>query len=122
MAQKDWSSVLNATSCEEKPNKLRSELHFAIDKFLPQRTVRKQPTDRITNKIKKWIFKRQTAFIRQSKDPTIYRFLRNKVQHEIKAAKKHYYQNRVADVGPRTNKSQKMVETNKKLDWSRHTK
>ena len=101
MTQKDWSSVLNATTCEEKLNKLMSELHFAKDKFLPQRTVRKHPTDHpwITNKIKKWIFKRQTAFIRQSKDSTIYKFWpRNKVQRKIKAAKKHYYQNRVADV------------------------
>ena len=29
---------------------------------------------------------------------TIYKFWRNKVQREIKAAKKHYYENRVADV------------------------
>ena len=66
-----------------------SELHFTIDKFLPQRTVRKHPTDRswITNKIEKWIFKRQTAFIRHGKDSTIYKFWRNKVQREIKAAK-----------------------------------
>ena len=76
------------------------ELHFAIDKFLPQRTVRKHPTDRswITNKIKKWIFKRQTGFIRHGKDSTIYELRRNRVQREIKAAKKHYYQNRVANV------------------------
>ena len=100
MTQKDWSSVLNATTCEEKFDKLMSELHFAIDKFLPQRTVRKHPTDHpwITNEIKKWIFKRQTAFIRHGKDSIIYKFWRNKVQREIKAAKKHYYENRVADV------------------------
>ena len=89
MTQKDWSSVLNATTCEEKFSKLMSELHFAIDKFLPQRTVRKHPTDRpwITNKIKKRIFKRQTAFTRHGKNSTIYKFWRNKVQREIKAAK-----------------------------------
>ena len=99
MTQKDWSSVLNATTCEEKFNKLMLELHFVIDKFLPQRTVRKHPTDRPwTNKLKKWIFKRQTAFIRHGKDSTIYKFWRNKAQREIKAAKKHYYENRVADV------------------------
>ena len=53
MTQKDWSFVLNATTCEEKFNKLMSELHLAINKFLPQRTVRKHPTDHpwITNKI-----------------------------------------------------------------------
>ena len=53
-----------------------SELHFAIDKFLPQRTVRKHPTDRpwITDKIEKWIFKPQTVFIRHGKDSTIYKF------------------------------------------------
>ena len=76
MTQKDWSSVLNATTCEEKFNKLMSELHFAIDKFLPQRTVRKHTTDHpwITNKTKKWIFKQQTAFIQHGKDSTIYKF------------------------------------------------
>ena len=94
MTQKDWSSVLNATTCEEKFNKLMSELHFAIDKLFPQRTVRKPPTDRpwITNKNIKWIFKRQTAFFRYGKDLTIYKFWRNEVQREIKAAKKHCYQ------------------------------
>ena len=87
-----------------------SELYFAIDKFLPQRTVRKHQTDRpwITNKIKKWIFKRQTAFIRHGKDSTIYKFWRNKVQREIKAAKKHY-QNRVVDV----------EETNPRKWWNK---
>ena len=100
MIQKDWSSVLNATTCENKLNELMSELHSAIDKFLPQRTIKKHPTDRpwITNNIKRLIDKRQNMFIRYGKDSKTYKSLRNKIQREIKTAKKHYYHNRVADV------------------------
>ena len=77
-----------------------SELHSAIDKFLPQRTIKKHPTDRpwITNNIKRLIDKRQNMFIRYGKDSKTYKSLRNKIQREIKTAKKHYYHNRVADV------------------------
>ena len=100
MTQKDWSNVLNANTCEDKFNELMSELHFAIDKFLPQRTVRKHPTDCpwITNKIQRWIYKQQSTFFRYGKDSIIFKFLRNQIQREIKAAKKHYYHNRVVDV------------------------
>ena len=61
------------------------ELHFAIDKFLPQRTVRKHPTDRswTTNKTKKWIFKRQTALIRHGKDSTIYKLYFGEIEYNV---------------------------------------
>ena len=77
-----------------------SELNKAIDTFLPERTVKRHPTDRpwITSKIKSSINKRQTSFLRHGKDSVIYKYRRNKVQRETKAARYHYYQNKVADV------------------------
>ncbi len=89
MVQKDWRPVLNASSCEEKRNKLMSELNMAIDTFLPKRTIKRHPTDRpwVRRKPKNWIRKRQIAFIRYGKDSTLFKFWKNKIQREIKTAK-----------------------------------
>ena len=77
-----------------------SDLEGAINNFLPQKVVKRHPTDRpwITSKIEMWIGKRQSAFTRHGKDSDTYRHWRNKVQRAIKTAKHHYYQNKVADV------------------------
>ena len=100
MTQKDWSPILSASSCEEKFKLLMSDFNTAIDTFLPFRVTRKHPTDRpwITPKIKIWIQRRQSVFIRQGKNSMAYRLWRNKVQRSIKAAKYHYYHNKVAQV------------------------
>ena len=54
ITQKDWTPILNASSCEQKFQLLMSELDGAISIFLPQKISRKHPTDRpwITSKIK----------------------------------------------------------------------
>ena len=66
ITQKDWTPILNASSCEQKFQLLMSELDGAISIFLPQKISKKHPTDRpwITSKIKMWICKRQSAFSR----------------------------------------------------------
>ncbi len=80
ITQKDWSSVLEANMCKDKFNLFTSDLSQAIDRFLPQKVVKKHPTDRpwITTKIKKGIQKRQSAFIQQGKMSIAYRFWREK--------------------------------------------
>ena len=100
ITQKDWTPILNASSCEQKFQLLMSELDGAISIFLPQKISKKHPTDRpwITSKIKMWIGKRQSAFSRHGKDSGAYRHWRNKVQGAIKTAKHHYYQEKVAEV------------------------
>ena len=60
--------------CKDKFDLFNSDINQAIDRFLPQKEVKKHPTDRpwITTKIKKGIQKRQSAFIQQGKMSTAY--------------------------------------------------
>ena len=70
MTEKDWYSVLNTESFEDKFRLLMMELTSAIDSFLPRKIVAKHPTYRpwISKKLKSWIGKRQSAFLRHGKD------------------------------------------------------
>ena len=100
MTEKDWYSVLNTESCEFKFRLLTMELTSAIDSFLPRKVVKKHTTDRpwISKKLKSWIRKRQSAFLRHGRDSSNYKFWRNKVQGEVKKAKNHYCHDKVAQV------------------------
>ncbi len=101
ITQKDWNPVLNTSSCEDKFQQFITELKQGVDRYLPQRTVKVHQTDRpwMTNKLKIWIRKRQTAFQRHGKNSSVYKHWRNKIQREIKAAKSHYYKHKVAELG-----------------------
>ena len=70
MTEKDWYSVLNTGSCEDKFRLLMMEFTSALDSSLPRKIVKKHPTDRpwISKKLKSWIRKRQSAFLRHRKD------------------------------------------------------
>ena len=100
IVNKDWSSILNAPSCENKYDAFMSELNRAIDTFLPLQTIKKHPTDRpwMTKKIKNCIYKRQTAFFQYGKESLTFKYWRNKTQYEIKMAKYQYYNNRVSNM------------------------
>ena len=76
ITQKDWTSVFEANTCKDKFNLFFSDLSQALDRLLPQKVIKKHPTDRpwITNKIKKWIYKRQSAFTQKGKKSSAYRF------------------------------------------------
>ena len=54
ITQKDWNPVLNTSSCEDKFQQFITELKQGVDRYLPQRTVKVQQTDRpwMTNKLK----------------------------------------------------------------------
>ena len=88
--EKDLSHVLAAVSCKEKFQLFSSELKGAIDLVLPWRTVKVNSLDRpwVTKRLKAAITKRQEAFINYGKDSNSYKMWRNKVQNEIKAAKR----------------------------------
>ena len=98
--QKDWSCVLNMSLCQDKDNKLMQEINTAIDIFLPEKIIKKHPTDRpwVTCKLNKWIRKRPNAFIRYGKSSQLYKFWRNKIQREIKTTKNIFYSSRVDDI------------------------
>ena len=100
MTEKDWNIVMSATTAEDKLAVFLKDLNPAIDTFLPWRVIKKHPTDRpwITKKLKIWICKRQTAFIRGGKNSPYYKFWKNKVQREISKAKQHYCHSKVAEV------------------------
>jgi hypothetical protein len=65
ITEKDWSTVLSTSLSKDKFDLFMSELEQAVDTFLPQKMIKKNPTDRpwITNKIKLWISRRQSVFI-----------------------------------------------------------
>jgi hypothetical protein len=96
----DWNPVLNTSSCEDKFQLFITELKQGVDCYLPQRTVKVHQTESpwMTNKLKIWIRKRQTAFQRHGKNASIYNHWRNKIRREIKAAKSHYYKHKVAEL------------------------
>ena len=52
ITQKDWTPNLNAPLCKDKFSLLMTELNQAIDTFLPEKVVKKHPSDR------PWITKR----------------------------------------------------------------
>lgn len=90
---------------EDKFQIFISELKKGIDCYLPQRPVKVHQTYRpwMTNKLKIWIRKRQTASQRNGKDSSKHKYWRNKIQREIKSAKSYYYTHKVAELG-RTNR------------------
>lgn len=100
LTTKDWSQVLEFTSCPEIFQTFITELQNVVDTFLPFKSIRMYPTDRSwnTKKIKMLIKKRQTAFVRDGKDSANYKVLRNRVQKEIKLATYRYYNHKVADL------------------------
>ena len=101
ITEKNWSSVLSENSSKDKFDLFMSERNRAINIYLPQKMIKKKhPTDRpwITNTIKLWISKRQSAFQQQGKNSKDFRFWRNKVQRAIQSAKSNYFHNKVADI------------------------
>ena len=89
ITQKDWNPVLTTSSCEDKFQLFIAELKRGVHCYLPQRTVKVHQTDRpwMTNKLKIWIRKRQTAFQRHGKNSSIYKHWRNKIQRETNPRK-----------------------------------
>jgi hypothetical protein len=81
ITEKNWSSVLSASSSKDKFDLFMSDLDQAVDTFLPQKMIKKHPTDRpwITNKIKLWVSRRQSVFQQQGKNSKAFCFWRNKV-------------------------------------------
>ena len=100
MIKKNWSNVYNAETCKEKFQAFMSNLHQAVDLYLPWRTTKVHDSDRpwIMKKLKLLIHKHQNAFTRFGKHSIIYKQLRNKVQSEICLAKQHYYKHKVSNL------------------------
>ena len=98
--KKNWSSLLSASTSKDKFDLFMSELDQAVNTFLPQKMIKKHPTDRpwITNTIKLWISRRQCVFQQQGKNSKDYSFWRNKVQRAIKLAKSNYFHSKVAEL------------------------
>ena len=98
LTTKDWSEIYSTPSCERKFAILTQELDAALDVCFPWKTAKKHVNDRpwITNNIKRSISKRQSAFTKYGKDSILYKFWRNRVQREIKFAKREFYNNKVA--------------------------
>ena len=89
------------TFVEDKFQIFISELKKGVDCHLPQRTVKVHQTDCpwMTNKLKIWIRKGQTAFQRNGKDSIKHKYWRKiNPKREIKSAKSYYYTYKVAEL------------------------
>ena len=100
MTTKDWTAVLQKTTCEDKFQLFLSELKEGIDFYLPEKTVIIHQNDRpwMTKELKSMIKKRQTAFTKHGKNSRQYKRWRNKVQKKIKGAKVAYYKHKISNL------------------------
>ncbi|KAI8484066.1 hypothetical protein Bbelb_381840 [Branchiostoma belcheri] len=91
----DWEEVYAEQTCESKTAKFYQTLQKYIETHFPIRRVKMHPTDKpwVTPELKSLILKRQEAF---SQGKTcLWKQLRNKINREVKRARKSHYCNRV---------------------------
>ena len=90
----DWSFLETLSNCTEKLAAFQSLLNFAIETFFPLRKIKQHPTDRpwITPELKSLIQQRQQAM---SKDPPVYKKLRNKVNRLNNSLRSSFFANKV---------------------------
>ena len=94
LASTDWSFLETLSNCTEKLAASQSLLNFAIETFFPLRKIKQHPTDRpwITPELKSLIQQRQQAM---SKDPPVYKKLRNKVNRLNNSLRSSFFSNKV---------------------------
>ena len=93
----EWFHGLGPSpSTNDLVSSFTADVNTAVDHFFPANTVRFHPTDKpwITARIKQLIIKeRQQAF--HSGEAQLWRLYRRKVQSEIKARKRKFYEEKV---------------------------
>lgn len=99
MANTDWTPVYEAVSIDSKAETLNSIIHTALDVCMPMKRKKTTSLDKpwMTEQIKVTIRKRQKTFNRWGKTEK-WKRERNKVQRQIKEAKKNYYTNHIQDL------------------------
>ena len=97
ITHKDWTSMYTQSCVERKCDLFYSELNSAIDLYFPSKSVKIHVSDKpwITTRVKALIKQRQAAFLQNSPS---WHTLRNKVQRQIKRAKKSFYHDRVQNL------------------------
>ncbi|KAI8482492.1 hypothetical protein Bbelb_397280 [Branchiostoma belcheri] len=98
VTQHHWNEVKQAKTTQEKTSAFYRTLNAAVATHFPAKVIRLHVQDKpwISQKIKSAIRRRQRAF--RDQDWETWRFLRNKIQKEIKRARSHYYNNRVQNL------------------------
>ncbi|CAB4037772.1 Hypothetical predicted protein, partial [Paramuricea clavata] len=93
LASTDWSFLETLSNCTEKLAAFQCLLNFAIETFFPLRKNKQHPTDRpwITPELKSLIQQRQQAM---SKDPPVYKKLRNKVNRLNNSLRSSFFANK----------------------------
>ena len=96
LASYNWTDVTCASSVDDKLEKFLTATNTMINEFFPAKTIRFHSNDKffMTSKIKGMIHARNCAHKQGKIDR--YRFLRNRVKHEIRMAKEKYYKDNIA--------------------------
>ncbi|CAB4039767.1 Hypothetical predicted protein [Paramuricea clavata] len=89
----DWSPVFEISDCDVKYNELNVIMSGMIESFFPKRQLRTRKSDKawVTQSLKSLIKRRQRALHLYGKFSHIYKYWRNKVQQEVKTARKRFY-------------------------------
>ena len=90
-----WQELYEEPSCEIKSAIFYETIGNAIEHFFPTRQIKMHATDKpwITPEVKALIFRRQKAF--KEGKTLLWKYLRNKVNREVKKARRSYYSDRI---------------------------
>ena len=90
-----WHDVLSEVSVDKKLDNFLSTTNSMINEYFPAKTVKVHHRDRyfVTPKVKRAIQARNRAY--KKGQASVYRFLRNQVKKEIRAAKEKFYKENI---------------------------
>ena len=93
----DWKDVYETVECDRKFNKFNEILSSMVNYFCPVTLSKVRSSDKpwMTLSLKLYLKKRLMAFNEYGKNSYAYKYWRNKVQYEIKQARKTYYRSSV---------------------------
>jgi len=90
-----WQELYEEPSCEIKSAIFYETIGKAIEQFFPTRQIKMHATDKpwINPEVKALILRRQKAF--KEGKALLWKYLRNKVNREVKKARRSYYSDRI---------------------------
>ncbi|XP_033628919.1 uncharacterized protein LOC117291377 [Asterias rubens] len=91
LSDHDWLEVISTHDVTAKCTEFYETLNCVLDTYFPKKSVKKHPSDKswLTPYIKSLVVKRQRAF--HGNQQSLWRYFRNKINREIKLAKKTHY-------------------------------
>ena len=103
ICNKSFANVLNQVGSQNKFNVFYKDIMSAINTYFPLRkqTVRFCDKPWVSNKLQRFVSKRQASLAKFGKHANSFKFWRNKFQTELKSCKQTYYHNQVHNIKDR---------------------